>query len=246
MLTPAGQSPQISPDGASVAFATGWLFQASEIRVVSTAGGPARTVSTGLEWATEPFWATDGRHLLVWSGRLDEHLLGLHEPRLNPKGLYDYWMVPAAGGVASKTGAAEKIWAAGGIPGVPFTQPSPTASANARGLVIVGSSGDSFDLWLSPFSGSTAPARATRITLGAGAAHPSVAAATGRIAFSRLSINPGLWVLPLEPSSGRVTGELGPAWRDNVTVRYPYVSGDGKKLVYVSPRRRSRRMDSRS
>lgn len=119
---------------------------------------------------------------------------------------------------------------------MPFSQdPSPVAAAGGGGVVIAARSRDGHDLWLAPLAGDKASSPAIPITVGALAANPSVAAA-GRIAFARLSVNSGLWMLPLDASSGRVTGDPRRVWRENVSVGYPNVSADGRKLAYVSNR----------
>lgn len=71
--------------------------------------------------------------------------------------------------------------------------------------------------------------------MGAEASHPSIAA-TGRIAFARLSVNTGLWMLPLDRATGRATGEPQRVGRESASRNYPNLSADGKKLVYVSNR----------
>jgi serine/threonine protein kinase len=224
LVAPAGNDAQISPDGASVAYSTGWYMQPSEIHIVSAEGGSDRKVSTDLDHAMAPLWTPDGRHLLLWASR--------------SQGLHDYWMVPAAGGAATKTGTTERLQSLGArsMLQMPFSQnPSPVASVAGGGVVIAARSGDGHDLWLSPLSGDKGASKAVRITVGAGAANPS-AAANGRIAFARLSVGSGLWTLPLEGASGRVSGEMRRVWRENVSVAFPNVSRDGKKLAYVSNR----------
>ena len=228
LLAASGRQPQISPAGTSVAYSTGEYGQASELRMVSTEGGPAKKIPAGLEWAMSPVWMGDRRNLLVWAG------CGAR----SKAGPCDYWIVPAAGGIAYSTGAEQqlrKVGAANMARSDVSAYPFPTTSAGVGGVVIAARSGDGHDLWWLPMSDGKAGSPATRITVGAGAAHPSVAA-TGRIAFSRLAVNTALWMLPLEASSGRVTGELQRVGRENASMNYPSVSGDGKKLVYVSNR----------
>ncbi len=221
LVAASGLYPEISPDGASVAYSSGTNLQASEVRVVSTDGGEARAVPAGRDWAMAPLWTPSGRDFLIWA-----------------RGPLDYWMVPASGGAAANTGVSKRLQDSIGVPMsvLPyFHDPYPVASVGTSGIVIAARSGDGHDLWYCPLSGGRASGPPVRITAGAGAAHPSIAA-NGRIAFSRLSVSSGLWILPLEPSSGRATGDLRRAWTENVTVAYPNVSADGKKLVYVSNR----------
>lgn len=221
LVAASGLYPQISPDGASIAYSSGTNLQASEVRVVSTDGGEPRAVSTGRDWAMAPLWTPDGRNLLVWT----------RDPM-------DYWTVPASGGVATNTGASKLLQDSIGVPMsfLPYLRdPYPVASVGTAGIVIAARFADGHDLWLCPMSGGRTVGAPVRVTAGAGAAHPSIAA-NGRIAFSRLAVSSGLWILPLDPSTGRATGKLRRAWAENVTVAYPNVSADGKTLAYVSNR----------
>jgi Tol biopolymer transport system component/DNA-binding winged helix-turn-helix (wHTH) protein len=226
-LVARGGDPQMSPNGRLVAYSSGTYNRASEIRVISSEGGEPRTVATGLEWAIAPAWTPDGKNLLVWAG-------GWTRP--------DYWMVPAAGGTAVKTGMEEQLAASGvrAMLAAAYTytahNPAPVASAGPEGVVVAAGVHDMHDLWYSPLSVGKASSPATRVTQGASAAHPSLAA-TGRIAYSRLAVTSGLWMMPLESSTGRVTGDMRRLWPDNARAAYPHLSADGRKLVYVSNRR---------
>ena len=234
-LVEFGRDPQISPDGTKVAYSTGFYNQASEIRVVSAEGGEPRTVATGLPWAAAPIWTTDGKHLLVWSHATTGPVEKWPDQEM------DYWMVPASGGVPVKTGTTAQL-AVSRVRAMlfqPFTytqqHPPPIASAGAGGVVIAAGSRDMHELWLCPLSGGQSSSPAVQITLGALAAHPSVAG-TGRIAYSRISAKAGLWMLPLDASTGRVTGEMRRVWSGSARAAYAHLSADGKKMTYVSNR----------
>lgn len=222
LVSLAGRHPRISPDGTMVAFSTGGIAQTSEIRVISTEGGEARAVAVA-EWSVAPFWTQDGKGLFAWGIRRAVPL--------------DFWSTALTDSAANNTGVAEKLRKSGATPLMqpPFAQdPAPTACAAEGGMVIAARSGDGNDLWFCPLDGGSS-AKPVRITVGAGASHPSVAA-NGRIAFSRIAVNSGLWMLPLDAQSGVVKDERRRVWNENVTVGYPSVSADGKKLAYVSNR----------
>ena len=111
----------------------------------------------------------------------------------------------------------------------------PASSASNDGVVLAARSGDGHDLWWSPLTNGVATDPPTRITVGAAAAHPSLAA-SGRIAFSRLAVHSAMWMLPLDASTGRPTGVLQRTGRENASMNYPNLSRDGSKLAYVSNR----------
>ncbi|MFN7937097.1 MAG: hypothetical protein U0R19_27485 [Bryobacteraceae bacterium] len=193
--------------------------------MVSTAGVGDRKIATGLDWAIAPIWTRDGTRLLLWSG----------EPS---RGTTDYWAVPVGGGKATKTGIAERLAAAKAKSVLDIlynTNPSPVAATAGDDVVIAARFDDTSDLWMSPIDGGKKAAGTTRITVGAGAMHPSVAA-NGRIAFSRVSVNQAIWMLPLDADSGKVTGEARRLEQQVADVRFPNVSADGKRLAYVSNR----------
>lgn len=197
LLASKGLAPQISPDGKTVAFATGSYMQQSEVRVASTEHGPARTVPFDLKWAMGPIWVRDGKSLLLWTGPpACAELRGT---------ACDYWILPASGGVAAATGVEKQLAKAGSLSMlqniVAWTLPA--SSEGPDGLVTAAQLGDGYDLWLIPMPGGKAAPPVTRITVGAGAANPSVAASTGRIAFARRSGGQGLWMLPIEAATGR-------------------------------------------
>lgn len=102
-------------------------------------------------------------------------------------------------------------------------------------MVIAAGARDMHDLWLCPLSGGKSSGPAVQVTLGALAAHPSVAR-TGRIAYSRISARAVLWMLPLEASTGRVAGEMRRVWSGSARAAYANVSADGKRMAYVSNR----------
>ena len=86
--------PRFSPDGNWIAYSIGGPGYSSRTYIVSSTGGPPREFETQIPWTGYPIWSPDGKHLL---------LVGTD----NPSGLppFDWWVAPAQGGHAVKTGA---------------------------------------------------------------------------------------------------------------------------------------------
>ena len=95
--------------------------------------------------------------------------------------------------------------------------------------------GDAGDLWQIPLSlaSSAAPSAVTR---GAASQIRAATVANGRIAFESVSGSTGLWSLPADLNSGKVTGALRPVTTDAAIMAHPDLSGDGSTLVYTSTR----------
>jgi Tol biopolymer transport system component/DNA-binding winged helix-turn-helix (wHTH) protein len=75
--------PAVSPDGASIAFVRNVAGEASELRVVPSAGGPSRSLLPGRHKIADVDWSADGRRLIV----------AIHDG-----GRHRVWSVDAAGG----------------------------------------------------------------------------------------------------------------------------------------------------
>jgi hypothetical protein len=127
LVASAGKDAQISPDGMSVAYATGWYGQPSEIHVVLADGGSDSKVSTGLDWAMAPIWTRDGRHLLLWAAHA------------KPVG-YDYWMVPA------RTATGDVEWPRDGVTNEPLLRPCHGVHHHFAKLALLSFDGASWSL----------------------------------------------------------------------------------------------------
>ena len=99
LVAKEGRRPRFSPDGTLIAYWIGnpVILQGS-VSVVAVAGGPPRAIETGLFVASHPVWSSDGRHLLTLAARTPLDL---------SSDISDWWVVPATGGEAIKTGATE-------------------------------------------------------------------------------------------------------------------------------------------
>lgn len=101
--------PQISPDGAHVAYVVTSVDLAdnsttSAIWLAATAGGEPRRLTTSGKKDRHPRWSPDGKHLLFESNRSGSNQL---------------WLLPLAGGEATQlttisSGAADAVWSPDG------------------------------------------------------------------------------------------------------------------------------------
>jgi Tol biopolymer transport system component len=74
-----------------------------------------------------------------------------------------------------------------------------------------------------------------RLTAGSGE-YPGRASLDGRIPFSTQSGGMTIYALPLDVRQGKVTGELLRIGRGGASERYPTLTSDGRKMVFVSDR----------
>ena len=95
LLVPGGLSPRLSPDGRQLGLLDGIVPSACNEKpgvyrtfVVDAAGGTPREIE-GFANSRFPVWSPDGSRLLVSASTA-----AVPEPTT-----YDWWMVPAAGGV---------------------------------------------------------------------------------------------------------------------------------------------------
>ncbi|HYM09591.1 MAG TPA: hypothetical protein VEU62_02600, partial [Bryobacterales bacterium] len=97
--------------------------------------------------------------------------------------------------------------------------------------------GDSTNLWQLPLSADgRAAGTPQRLTSGSGLElHPS-AAPGGLFVFASLQDRVDIWKLPMEVSQAKVTGGMERLTSGAAAKLAPVVSGDGKKVVFVSKR----------
>jgi Tol biopolymer transport system component len=230
LLVEGGFRPRFSPDGRRIAYWVGERhFRSARIFLVSSAGGKPTPLVPDFLYAAYPVWSPDGRKILFAgnSGRDGE--------------VWDWWVAPADGGPAIKTGAQEvfqkqglsasdRRWGARGI--------APSAWMRDQGVLFSASSGGSTNVWrlrISPESGR-ASFPAEQLTSGPGREDYLSSASEDRVLVSVLAEKSDIWRLPLYPSTGKPLGRplrLTTDAADNLT---PQASSDGSLLVYLSNR----------
>ena len=100
-----------------------------------------------------------------------------------------------------------------------------------------GTAGGVYNIWQVPIEPATGAFRASpqRLTAGSGeyAGPPSL---DGRIPFSTQSGGMTIYALPLDAGQGKAIGEPVRVGHGGVAEKYPTLTADGRKLVFVSDR----------
>jgi Tol biopolymer transport system component len=234
-----GRGPRFSPDGQWVAYWVGdeAVFSANRTYVVSRNGGEPRRLAPTFFSAFSPLWSPDGKYILF---------AGAKENRRPAAEQYDWWVTPLDGGTPAATGIVPHL-ARNSV--FPFSHEpnewagnsilfSATTNTYAQ-LTRVGIS-NQLSIWRQriSFRSWRPDGKPERLTEGAGIeVQPSVAG--GKLALATTTENLGIWTVPLDPKTGRASGELERVLASNATNQYPAVSRDGSKLVFISDRQKN-------
>jgi Tol biopolymer transport system component len=238
LLVPSGRRPKYSPDGQWIAYWTGPpTGSTGQIWVMPAAGGVPRQIQLDISYASSPAWSPDGSHLLF---------LAEFGPTGGSAMNWDWWVVPAAGGPARKTGVF-RITQAQGLMGLGqewggwrWSRSMGTAPAAwvAEGVLFSARSGDSTSLYRLKLTPGTwqAQAPAERLTRGAGQEVHAAAARTGEIVFANVQSDWDLWMMPIRGEEGRRTGEPRRLTTGAADDQRPSASADGKYVSFLSTR----------
>ena len=154
----------------------------------------------------------------------------------NPSGFseFDWWVAPAEGARAVKTGAAADLQRAG-LRTFFFFLPNVWSGDH---IVFSAGLGDSTNLWQVPITPTTwqinGPPKS--LTTGAGQESGPSLAADGRLVFATVARHTDLWSLPIDLNSGKTMAKPQQLTRSGANSQRPSFSSDGKKLIYISDR----------
>ena len=223
LLAKDGRRPRVSPDGQWVAYYVGGALREASIEVVAMSGGASRKLETGVAWAVRPVWSPDGQYILFAGSR--EEVMVTYET-------FDWWIAPAEGGQAVKTGLADIKEKAG------FTSSgvgsTPNWLADPHRMIFSARQGDTTNIYQLLLASDPWRVLGTpvRITQGISQRGPA-ALPDGRIVFTSLRSDGDVWVVPIDANRGELDGEPEPVTASAARERFPTVSADGAKLAFV-------------
>lgn len=238
LIAPYGRSPRYSPDGKRIVYWVGERQASAELHVVNATGGGDTVVKTQPPLqARFPAWSPDSRHLLFTA----------REAKAGAP--YDWWVVPAEGGTAQRTGAFEQL-AAHGLRvsysvaphewvgdhiyfSAGFSRPG---GQNMLRQNIVNPS-DIVNVWSIPISSDLkVEGRPKRLTFGTALESSFSLGARGELVFLSMAQNVNIYSLPADTNAGKVRGGLQQLTSDAAVDSYPSLSADGKKMAFWSDR----------
>jgi Tol biopolymer transport system component len=218
-----GRRPRFSPDGNRIAYYVVDLFSGGQVFVAPAAGGPPTPVQPGFASALYPLWSADGTNLLF---------LGAKEPKDIASSAFEWWLTPSGGGTAVKTSALDVLRRQGIVNGTRRPTSVPPTMWLEDHVLFSGSTGDSTNVWRIPLSPTGSAGAAERISAGT-TVETKPSAIRGRVAFASLTSALNIWSLPIGAGAG-------PAAPTQVTSSAfdgrTSISGDGRKLVFISRR----------
>ncbi|MGH9257947.1 MAG: protein kinase domain-containing protein [Vicinamibacterales bacterium] len=227
LLAKRGYSPRFSPDGMWIAYGVA-ASPGGRIDVAPAAGGPATPVTAGFYLAQAPVWSPDGRFLLFW---------GQRDRDVPPESNVDWYVVPATGGTAVRTGARRALQREGfqGFHGLP----TPDAWVQAGNRILfhghVGDSGNMWQMALSPNSWNVSGVP-QGVTFGTTDEAAASVTADGRMAFISRMMSADIWSLPVDADRGTVRGPVTRVTQDAADDYDATLSVDGSTLVFRSRR----------
>lgn len=217
-----GAGPSFSPDGNWIAYHVGGGLRTSRIYTVSATGGPPRELKLQIPWAGNAIWSPDGKYLM-FVGTTD------------PSGIssLDWWVAPAEGGQAIKTGASTRFEHSGlsGVIGFPSVW-------RAARIVFFARLGDATNLWQVAINPKAWQINdpPQRLTTGAGQELFPSMSADGRLVFMTGGGHLALWMLAMENNRAKVQGKPEQLTRSGDASLRPSLSSDGRKLAFLSSR----------
>lgn len=238
LLAKDGFDPKFSPDGTEIAFWIGADNVAlvipgnGSIWIVPAAGGTPRRVATEFSSARHPIWSPDGKFLLV---------MGYASQALSDSSALDWWLVPAGGGPALRTGLYQRLLKAK----AQFHDlPSETGStypavakqgcwvARSNQVIFSTRSGDAANLWETEIDAASGKVSGVfqRITNSAGRETQPTCASGDLVAFTEGTTTRQTWSMPFDLDRAV---SLGPAAivAQGYSQADPALSGNGRFMA---------------
>lgn len=220
-IADSGRRPKFSPDGSKIAYWTGVASPfplragSGKVFIFDLATSTARELRPDFAAAVHPVWSPDGKQVLF---------LGLKSA--NDKAFY-WWIAPVNGGAPVLCHAMAPD---GGMMD-PFVWRRDRIyyASPMQDIVIIG------EVRIDPKTGSVLapPRRSTTGTSDEGS--PAVSNA-GTVVFSSLTSKRNVYRVPLDPNSGKVTGERRALTEGISNTVAESVSADGSRIANLSNR----------
>jgi eukaryotic-like serine/threonine-protein kinase len=245
LLARYGLNPRFSPDGSQVAYWVGAPNVASSVPgsgavwVVSMAGGGPRRVGSNFTAARYPLWSPDGKHILC---------VATTSVKAYDRSSTDWWLAPADGGPATKTGVYD-AWVRAGLAANsstgnwPLTHPDlpkPSCWLAANSNVIFSSlmrgSGETSNIWEIGVSQVTGRiyGKFKPLTVGAGNEVEPACASGDALAFTNLEIKKDIWALAMDLNRGTPKSALQRVTESPADREHASLSADGKYVAFAS------------
>ncbi|MBI4904801.1 MAG: PD40 domain-containing protein [Acidobacteria bacterium] len=207
LMVEGGASPQVSPDGESLAVVNGG------VALYSLSESKRKRITEGFEESHSPKWSPDGEQILF---------AGRRSPEL-PQ---DWWVMARQGGEPVATGMVAKLRQQG------FEEVYPQAWLPGDWIVFAGKRRLSMTLWKAALRKDAAALRATDHASG----DYRASYAGGRLVFDRWRVGLDVWSLPVEVNAGRALGQPVRLTNDGAQKGSVAVSLDGKRMAYHADR----------
>jgi Tol biopolymer transport system component/tRNA A-37 threonylcarbamoyl transferase component Bud32 len=227
-----GRRPRYSPDGQWIAYWVGPPGVApiadgeNKVYVIPAAGGAPRQILPDFSSANYPVWSPDSQSLM---------LFGRPNSMRNRADAIDWWITPVGQGDLKKTGACVTFLKNAVVSDYNCALPGDWQGNHVYFTVP---SADGSNLWRADFALGRREinAKPLKITSGKSYEIQPVAAADGRVAFSRQVLNADIWGVPIAANEAKVTGDLKRITRNPASDIYPTLTADGGKLAFLSNR----------
>jgi Tol biopolymer transport system component/DNA-binding winged helix-turn-helix (wHTH) protein len=243
LIAPGGLNPKFSPNGAQIAYWTGApnvsiaVPGGGAVWVVAAAGGEPRHPGGKFTNARYPIWSPDGKYLLF---------VGYTSESTYEQSALDWYLAPANGGKALRTGAFEALKRAGldarelnsnpaasfGILGLP--KPGCWLARDNR-VIFSTATGAAWNLWQTRISSrGTIDGSLRRLTAGAGNESDPSCGSNGAVAFTGTQLREDVWVLPIDLNQGKPVGSMKAVTESPAVREHASLSRDGRYVAYAS------------